>query len=59
MKYLRNADFIENITILILILGFCFMGLIRIKKNEVYCKIEENQNKWNCITLGDLVGDKE
>ena len=35
------------------------MGLIRIKKNEVYCKIEENQNKWNCITLGDLVGDKE
>lgn len=59
MKHLRNADFIENITILIFILGICFMGLIRIKKNEVYCKIEENQNKWNCITLGDLVGDKE
>lgn len=59
MKYLRDKKFMELITILVLLIGICIIILIRIKDVEEYCKIEENQNKWNCITLGDLVGDKE
>lgn len=59
MKHLRNKDFIEVITVLVLLIGICFIVLIHIKDVEEYCKIEENRSKWNCITWGDLVGDKE
>lgn len=59
MKYLRDKKFIELITVLVLLIGICIIILIRIKDVEEYCKIEENRSKWNCITWGDLVGDKK
>lgn len=47
-------DICLMISLLCMVLIITITGLTIVKRNHEYCEIEENKNKWNCLTPKDI-----